>query len=425
MDNFAIQSLSAQRFKNLYIPEDFRINNLNIFIGSNGSGKSNFISIMEFLKDCIVSSPDGSGFVDAIAEFGGPGILCKSVKNPSAVSLTYSFLSEEFTKGLELGLELYVYSKDSMVSIGSEYLSDSKTLNAKPFYYYKLHDNFIGSGVVSVWNDDYMINSHFETLEKVPTKSIGLVSVLDLLEQSKNSPQKTPIYKARRTLVENIKKWHFYNANNMNLETIRSSEPKIGPSDIYLSPSGHNLALLIENLIQQDINFEDQLNQALKSIMPTTRRFRPARTGLMTVNLQWFFDGADEPFYLNELSDGTVRMICWAAILLSPKLPTLLVIDEPELGIHASWMPILAEWIKRAAERTQVIVCTHSSDLLDHFTDCLDSKTSNIYCFASEDKKQFSIKRLTSDSLKDRLDEGWMLGDLYRVGDPSVGGWPW
>jgi predicted ATPase len=78
----------------------------------------------------------------------------------------------------------------------------------------------------------------------------------------------------------------------------------------------------------------------------------------------------------NEMSDGTVRMLCWAAILLSPTLPSLLVIDEPELGIHAAWMPVLANWIKDASQKTQLIVSTHSPDLLSY----IDSKTVKSKC---------------------------------------------
>ena len=105
----------------------------------------------------------------------------------------------------------------------------------------------------------------------------------------------------------------------------------------------------------------------------------------------WTFNGNGgcdrDPLYLDEMSDGTVRMLCWATILLSPHLPTLLVIDEPEVGIHPAWMPILSEWIKRASRKTQVIVCTHSPDLLDHFSDCPEK----VWRFQSEDGKVYSM----------------------------------
>ncbi|MFN9173215.1 MAG: hypothetical protein ACK58N_01505, partial [Synechocystis sp.] len=64
---------------------------------------------------------------------------------------------------------------------------------------------------------------------------------------------------------------------------------------------------------------------------------------------------------------------------------------------------------------------THSPDLLDQFTDCIE----NVHCFYQQDNNYFGIKTLSQESLQPQLDEGWELGDLYRVGDPLVGGWPW
>jgi predicted ATPase len=207
----------------------------------------------------------------------------------------------------------------------------------------------------------------------------------------------------------------------MDLNQIRTAEPKLGQSDIYLSQSGDNLALVLDNLYNQNIDFEESLNLAMKSILPKTRRIRPIRSGRLSLTVEWHFKDTNEPFYLNEMSDGTVRMLCWATILHSPVLPSLLVIDEPELGLHVAWMPILAEWIKQAAQKTQVIITTHSPDLLDHFTDRLE----NISYFHSTDQNHFSIKPLSREILEPKLTEGWELGDLYRVGDPSLGGWPW
>ncbi len=223
--------------------------------------------------------------------------------------------------------------------------------------------------------------------------------------------------------IELVSEWHFYNANDMNLQTIRETEPKIGPSNIFLSPNGENLALVLDNLIQLDLDFEENLNNAMKAILPSTRKVRPVRVGRLSLTVEWHWEGMKEPLYLNELSDGTVRMLCWATILHSPKLPSLLVIDEPEIGIHVAWLHILAEWIKQAAEKTQVIISTHSPDLLDYFTDHVENVA--VFCPAGNDKSHFKVKSLTLKDVSSWLEEGWQLGDLYRVGDPSVGGWPW
>jgi predicted ATPase len=424
MENMTIAAIKTSNYKNLYFEQPLEFDRLGILIGPNGSGKSNFTAILEFLKNCIIGTSDDSQsvsqFENAAAVLGGARMLDKTIGFPAKVSLEYCFSPiSDITKGLSLDLDLFIGSKDSKVTIARETLSDSLLIKSDPFYYYKCHDIQTGEGVVSIYLKGG--KTHFEPIYNIPTNVLGLSIIYHLLENSKYSPEKTPVYRISRQLIEYVKRWYFYNANVMNLATIRNSEPKIGPSDIYLSPTGHNLALVIDNLIQTNIDFEENLNDAMKSIMPVTRRIRPIRIGLTSLNLEWHFHGISDPFYLNELSDGTVRMLCWAVILLSPSLPSLLVIDEPELGIHVSWMPVLAEWIKRASKRSQVIICTHSPDLLDNFTDC----PQNVFCFSSTNKNHFWPKSLSESSLENKLEEGWKLGDLYRVGDPKVGGWPW
>jgi hypothetical protein len=435
MNQPIIRFLTTKNYKNLHLAPSVNLNNLNIFIGSNGSGKSNFISCLKFLKDCLIAIPDEnrgvSSFEDAIAKIGADRILDVNVESPAKVSLSYCFsqisqTSNDPKDSAILDLTLYTDKQKARASISEEYLYGGEDLHRistrQPFYYYKLHERELGKGFLSVYTSLGQGQTHFQPLDNIPTNSLGLLTIPTLLENSQLPPENTPVYKIRRELIGFISKWQFYNANNMNLSLIRTAEPKIGGSDIYLSVSGDNLPLVLYNLNQKSINFEDSINEAMKSILPKTRRLRALPSGRLSLTVEWYFEGIDdEAFYLNEMSDGTVRMLCWATILHSPLLPSLIVIDEPELGLHVSWMPILAEWIKKAATRTQIIITTHSPDLLDHFTDRLE----NVLCFYPENKTYFSVKSLSKELLKPKLEEGWQLGDLYRVGDPSIGGWPW
>ncbi|MFH0825045.1 MAG: AAA family ATPase, partial [Pseudomonadota bacterium] len=353
-------------------------------------------------------------------------MLDRSLAYPGRVNITYEFLPPEDLRDrwnlLTLKLGIYAYNAESPVSLCFEALSASQEeQNPQPFYYYKFHDQEIGRGVVSYFDAPETRKSHFERMDDLPTDALGLVVLPEILERFPHPPDMTPVYSVRRHLIDYVKKWRFYNSNDMNFEEIRTSEPKIGPLDTHLSESGNNLALVMDNLVQRHLEFDERLNNAMKSILPRTRRVRAVRTGLMGLAVQWYFEETDAPFYLSEMSDGTVRMLCWATVLLSPSLPTLLVIDAPELGIHPAWLPVLAEWIKDASRRTKVIVSTHSPDLLDHFTDSLE----NIICFSTRDGRYFSAGPLSPERLAGKLKEGWQIGDLYRVGDPLVGGWPW
>lgn len=425
MDQPILKFIFTQNYKNLSLSQAIELKNLNIFIGANGSGKSNFISTLKFLKDCLTNVSDQSrgitSFEEAISRFGNDRILDSSIASPAVIKLQYGF--SEISHPI-LDIDLFVDRKTQKLTIHQESLyagDDLANPDSSPFYYYKFHDPKLqktGKGVISV-NNNSKISS--ELINKIPTNSLGLAIIPKLLENSKYALTSVYAYRLRTELINFVSQWQFYNANNMDLHQIRNSEPKIGGNDIYLSTSGNNLPLVFENLTQENIDFEDSINNAMKSILPKTRRLRSLRSGRLSLTLEWHFEDIKEPFYLTEMSDGTVRMLCWATILHSPILPSLLVIDEPELGLHVSWMPILAEWIKQAARKTQIIITTHSPDLLDHFTDCLE----NVYCFYSQDKTHFSMKTLSHEILDQKLEAGWQLGDLYRVGDPTVGGWPW
>jgi predicted ATPase len=414
----SIKTLNLKNYKNLTMGNaPIELHQLNILIGPNCCGKSNLIGTFQFLKDCVTARADIglTGLEVALDHLGGAKILNGKIARPAGVNFEFEFsMTELMPSGgvLELGLEIPTNGR--RVTIHQELLRTSHA--DKPFYYYQCHDRESGKGVVSLPEG----GSHFEQLHEVPINDLALISITKLLENSQLPPEKAPLYKVRRHLIETIAQWRFYNANHTNLYNIRNSEPKIGGQDVLLSAALENLSLVLFNLSNQHIDFEESINNAMKAILPTTRRVRAIPSGRLGLTVEWYFEGIEEPFYLNEMSDGAVRMLCWAAILHSPVLPPLLIIDEPELGLHVAWMSTLAQWIKKAARKTQLIIATHSPDLLDHFTDNLE----DVICFCKE-KDHFMPKHLSRKRLSNALEEGWQLGDLYRVGDPEVGGWPW
>jgi len=438
MSTVSVSKLTTKNYKNLRLRDGLDFGSLTVFIGANGSGKSNVLSLFQFLQESLAGAgtDDQRGrtnFEDAVSQLGGARILDGTLRAPAKVSVEYQFAIEN--SEMTLGIDLLVPRSHHRVVVEREFLDSGSEYSSPPEFYSVQggETDFSGSGVVSVFDYPYHISrtmvsppTHLENIQKVPNNEIALSAMPRLLESSSFPPDSVPLYGPRGLILDSTGSWKFYNANSMNVSQIKFSDSKLGRSDLFVSPSGENLVLVLYNLFHEDFEFEELLSRKIKDILPQTRKIRALPLGRYSVIFEWHVEGCPEPFFLDEMSDGTVRMLCWAVILNSPRLPALIVIDEPELGIHPAWMPTLAEWIKRAAQKTQVIVTTHSPDLLDYFTDQLDND-GYIYTFGRDPKSEshFVPERLSKSALSGWLEEGWQVGDLYRVGNPAVGGWPW
>ena len=435
MSTVSVSRIVTTNYKNLQLGNGIDFGPLTVLIGSNGSGKSNLIALFEFLQQSIARArleefQGPTSFEDAIFSLGGARILDGTIRAPANVIIEYRFsLSEHETI---LHLELLVQSAHRQVIVVEEFLGRDLGLS-EPFFYYLAHgekSGGSGKGVVSIFDEPVSSNraarSHFEEVSNIPVNDLALSGMPRLLEKSKYSPEATPLYRPRARIRGLAATCRFYNANDMNLERIRLAEPKLGQSEMFLSSSCENLALVLFNLVQRNFEFEESLNRVIQDILPKTRKVRSVTSGRLSLTVEWHVEGYPEPFYLSDMSDGTVRMLCWAVLLHSPFPPKLIVIDEPELGIHPAWMSVLAEWIKRASRKSQIVVATHSPDLLDHFTDQLE-EGGFVYSFQEnpESQNHFLPIRLRRDAVSEWLDDGWQLGDLYRVGNSAVGGWPW
>lgn len=418
-----IEQITIRNFKNLDLSAGLSLNNLNIFIGPNGSGKSNVISLFQLLQNSLMPSPNLklSSFRRALTQLGGSKILNATLPTIDTIDFAYQFhLFGDPAYKFNYQFSILGPNGDGLSIVTREVLSSlSSESHPIGFDYYNLHEQTNGEGFISTIAEDNVITQH--KITNIPANDLGLNFLPNFLETSlPRTLDKKSFYLLRQIILDEVNNWRFYNTNYLNLEKIRKAEPEIGPEDIFLNSICDNLAIVLDNLIQADFSFQEKLNTIMSDVFPEMVGLRTKRLGRLRLTIEWQFKNSKRPFYLDEMSDGSVRMLCWALILLSPQLPSLIVLDEPEIGLHVSWLKILAEWIKSASQRTQVIVCTHSPDLLDQFTDHLE----DIFVFNSQDKTTFTAEKLKIEQLQTWLDEGWELGDLYRVGDPAVGGWP-
>jgi predicted ATPase len=117
------------------------------------------------------------------------------------------------------------------------------------------------------------------------------------------------------------------------------------------------------------------------------------------------------------LSDGTLRYLCLLVVLLHPSPPPLIAIEEPELGLHPDLIHHVAELLKDAASRTQLVVTTHSRGLIDALR---DQPESVVVCEKHDGESVF--QRLDGDRMKHWLDR-YSLGELWSIGE--LGGNRW
>jgi predicted ATPase len=199
---------------------------------------------------------------------------------------------------------------------------------------------------------------------------------------------------------------------------LRSKPAEIKPVTA-LSPNGENLGTVLHEIITryEYRSSVSDLRDFLKAAYPTFEEIHCDTTfgTPPQVLVRVREKGMPRSMELWELSDGMLRFLCLATALLSPFSPPMVAIDEPEAGLHPRLLPIVADLIKTASERMQVLVTTHSPDLLNQF------EIANIAVMSRDEKDVKAKWHRPSDrkSLVEMLKgvQGETLGDLHRSGE--------
>ena len=136
----------------------------------------------------------------------------------------------------------------------------------------------------------------------------------------------------------------------------------------YLRPDGSNLAAFLLRLKKKHQKEYTSIREVVQLAAPFFDDFwLREEDDEDDILLEWRQKGSDYPFHPSQISDGTLRFICLATVLLQPNPPSTILLDEPELGLHPFALALLAELIQKASHKTQIIVATQSAALIDHF----------------------------------------------------------
>lgn len=188
---------------------------------------------------------------------------------------------------------------------------------------------------------------------------------------------------------------------------VRSPQP-MRPTTVP-GPDGEDLVPCLYSLRESDRDRFDAIIDTLSAAFPSFERIDLPSAAAGLLSLAWKDRNYKQPFFAHQLSEGTLRFLWLVTLLQSPDLPPVTMIDEPEVSLHPELLRILAELMREAAERTQLIVVTHS----DRFVRFLRPDELMI-CDTSEDGG-LTLTRGSDLDLEAWLDE-YSLDELWRLG---------
>jgi predicted ATPase len=162
---------------------------------------------------------------------------------------------------------------------------------------------------------------------------------------------------------EQIRGWRFYDQIRTDVDApVRQSQ--IGTRTPVLDAEGRDLAAALQTIIE--IGDSDGLHATIEDAFPGSELRVMETRGRFDLEFQTH--GLLRPLSAAELSDGTLRYLLLVAALLSPRPPSLMVLNEPETSLHSDLLPALARLIARASDHTQIVVVTHAVELVDALT---------------------------------------------------------
>jgi predicted ATPase len=177
----------------------------------------------------------------------------------------------------------------------------------------------------------------------------------------------------------------------------------------YLRDDAGNLAAYLYMLQQTQERYYKRIVATIQQIAPFFRDFAlvPSRLNQKQIALEWKERSSDMIFGAHQLSDGTLRMMALVTLLLQPEIPELIIIDEPELGLHPYAISVLASLLRSISSQRQIIISTQSVTLIDHFD--IDN-----LIVADRKDDQSVFRRLKEEEFKTWLDDYYTLGQLWE-----------
>lgn len=335
--------------KNIHI-ENYRsiknlsleLDKLNIIFGPNGCGKSNLYKAIHLLSGAATNQlssllSDEGGIENAM----WTGI---SRSNHSARRLLLSCDTEDFEYELQIGFPDKLRFKtqfelDPVIKEESIWLAG---YNRRPSAQILHRKN--QSVILSDINGDKVTHA-------------GYIYENESLFSQLSEPH---LYPEISQTKETIRNWRFYHEFDVSRKSaIR--QPQVGFRSPILASDGRNLAAAYQTIVE--IGHIELLTEILHDAFPECSFF--CINDRARFNMMMNRKGLSRPLHINEMSDGTIRFLCLAVALLSPRPPSLIVLNEPENSLHPQMLPALANLISEASQYSQIWLTSHSPQLAE------------------------------------------------------------
>lgn len=331
---------------------------LNVLIGANGSGKSNLIATLGLLQHIVANRLQAY-----VGRKPASRLLHHGPKHTQSVRIKLEFGPNEYeaTLGMAEGDSLFFEEETCAFRGGG---------HSKPYY------KELGKG-------------HRETA---------------LPDAVKAQPKGIAFH-----VLDSLRSWRVYHFHDTGDRAAMKQVQPIGDNEA-LRPDAANLAAFLHRLREQEESSYRRIVAAVQQVAPFFEdfRLRPDPLKPDSVRLEWSQRDSDAYFDAHALSDGTLRFICLATLLLQPTAlrPSLVIVDEPELGLHPFAVAQLAAMLESTAEHTQVLVATQSVTLMSHF------EPRDIVVVDRKDGAS-TFRRLTDEEVRSWVDD-YSLGELWE-----------
>lgn len=347
-----LQTLVIQNYRSV-LHLKLRLGRLNVITGPNGSGKSNLYRALRLLADTAQG-----GVVNSLAREGGleSGFWAGPEKISAAMlrgevpvqggpkqhrtRLRLGFGAEDFGYAVSFGLPTPSTSafsldpeiKREVIWAGPSYRPSSALLDR--------NGTVVKSRNGRSWE---VISQHVNRFDSIFSRIADARAAPEALE-----------------LRDRIQGWRFYDQFRTDAHA-PTRQSQLGTRTPVLHHDGRDLAAAIQTI--REIGDGYALDETIDDAFPGSRaEINRHEDGRFSLGLR--SQGLLRPLAASELSDGTLRYLCLVAALLTPRPPSLMVLNEPETSLHPDLLPALARLIRRASETSQLWVVTHTNRLV-------------------------------------------------------------